>query len=110
MKKSLVLSTLLAAFTFQANAADLAAGKALAEAQCAACHAANNDWNKPIDATYPKLAGQHKDYLAVTLRGYKSGERVNGIMNGMAAGLSSEDIANVSAYLASLEGDLYLKK
>lgn len=92
------------------QAADLAAGQKVAEAQCAMCHAAENNWNSPIDPSYPKLAGQHKDYLLVALKAYQSGARNNGIMAGIAASLSKEDMANVSAYLGSLQGDLYLKK
>ena len=92
------------------QAADIAAGKQLADAQCAACHAAGGDWNKPVNEAYPKLAGQHKDYLVTVLKHYQNGSRNNAIMAGLAAGLSPEDINNVSAYLAGLKGDLYLKK
>lgn len=35
---------------------------------CAACHGAN--FSTPLDPSYPKLAGQHKDYLLVALRSY----------------------------------------
>lgn len=110
MMKKLLVAT---AFVFAgglAQAADLAAGKELADTQCAACHAAGGDWNKPIDATYPKLAGQKKDYLATVLKHYQTGARNNAIMAGIAAGLSDADISNVSAYLSGLEGDLYMKK
>lgn len=110
MKNSIALAAALFAASFSVQAADIAAGKAKAEAQCAACHAANNDWNKPVDASYPKLAGQHADYLASTLRAYQTGGRKNAIMAGMAAGLSKNDIADLSAFFASLPGDLYLKK
>lgn len=110
MIKTLALAAGLFAATFSAQAADIAAGKAKAEAQCAACHATNGDWNKPVDASYPKLAGQHRDYLAHVLRDYQSGARSNAIMAGMAASLSKADIQNLSAYFASMKGDLYLKR
>jgi cytochrome c553 len=45
-----------------AQAADIAAGRAKHEQVCAACH--GKDANSPIDPSYPKLAGQHRDYLS----------------------------------------------
>jgi cytochrome c553 len=110
MKKNVLIALSLAVFSLSATAADINAGKAKAEAQCAACHAANNDWNKPIDPSYPKLAGQHKDYLIEVLKQYQNGGRNNAIMVGQSATLSKDDISNLSAFFASLPGDLYLKK
>jgi len=110
MKKNVLIALSMAVFALNATAADINAGKAKAEAQCAACHAANNDWNKPIDPSYPKLAGQHKDYLAEVLKQYQNGGRNNAIMVGQAATLSKDDISNLAAFLASLPSDLYLKK
>jgi len=84
--------------------ADLAKGAQIAQGSCAACHAA--DGNATGNA-YPKLAGQHPDYLAKQLlnfqvkAGAKGPERVNAVMNGMVAALSADDIRNVSAYYAS---------
>ena len=50
---------------------------------------------------YPKLAGQHPEYLAKQLAEFKSGKRANAIMSGMAAALSDEDMKNMSAWLAA---------
>ena len=80
-------------------AADLAAGKAKATEVCAACHGADGN---SATADFPKVAGQHADYLAKALRDYKSGQRKNPIMAGFAKGLSKDDIENVSAFYASL--------
>lgn len=68
---------------------------------CTACHGADGLGIAPI---YPVLAGQHADYLAHSLRQYRSGERSNAIMAPMAAGLSDDDIADLAAFYASLEG------
>ena len=84
-----------------ASSADLGAGKAKATEVCAACHGADGNSASP---DFPKLGGQHPDYLAKALRDYKSGQRKNPIMAGFAAPLSDEDIANLSAYFASLPG------
>lgn len=110
MKKHTLVAVALSAFVGLAHAGDLAAGKAKAEAQCAACHAQNNNWNKPLDPSYPKLAGQHKDYLIQALHEYQSGNRNNAIMGGQAATLNDQDIENLATYLSSLDGELYLKK
>ena len=110
MIKNFLCATTLLAFSCFVGAADLAAGKAKAQAQCAACHAQNGDWNKPLDASYPKLNGQHNDYLVHALRAYQTGERNNAIMAGQVANLSRQDIDNLAAFFASLSGDLYLKK
>jgi len=72
---------------------------------CAACHGATG--NESLDDTYPKLAGQHPDYLAKTLREYRSGKRKNAIMAGFAAGLSDQDIDDLSAFYAAQDGDLH---
>jgi cytochrome c553 len=76
---------------------DAAKGQATAGV-CAACH--GPDGNSPIPMN-PSLAGQHPEYLYKQLRNYKSGERQNPIMQGIAATLSEEDMRNVSAYFAS---------
>jgi cytochrome c553 len=72
---------------------------------CASCHGATG--NESLDDTYPKLAGQYPEYLAKSLRDYKSGERKNAIMAGFAAGLSDEDIDDLSAFFASQPGDVH---
>lgn len=93
---------------------DIKAGKlAVEKFGCVACHGA--DFNSPIDPSYPKLAGQHKDYLAHTLVAYQRGSevrngRVNAIMNGQAKALSSKDIQNIAAYIHSLPGTLVVRK
>jgi len=82
---------------------DPAKGEAISSQVCAACHAA--DGNSPTPAN-PKLAGQHADYLYKQLmdfkvkQGAKEAARANAIMAGFAAGLSDEDMRNVSAYLS----------
>ncbi len=81
-----------------ARAANIDAGAAKAKEVCAACHGA--DGNSP-SSDFPKLAGQHRDYLEKALRDYKSGARKNPIMAGFAAALSKEDIENLAAYFAS---------
>jgi cytochrome c553 len=98
----------LAAAASSALAADVAAGKAKHEAVCAACH--GKDANTPIDPSYPRLAGQHRDYLERSLLDYKNGSRKNAIMAGQAQPLSRADIENLAAFYASLPGTLRVKR
>lgn len=74
---------------------DLERGKQLATTVCAACHGADGNSTAPAN---PNLAGQHGGYIALQLAAFKSGARPNPIMQGMAAGLSPEDMRNLGAY------------
>ena len=108
------MATLLALGSFQVFAADVNNGKALVEKNnCGSCHGA--DLKSPIAPNYPKLAGQHADYIAHALRAYQvSGNalvgRSNAIMGGQAKPLSAKDIKDIAAYIQSLPSDLVLKK
>lgn len=102
------LLTALTALSAQA-AGNVTNGKALSEKYaCFSCH--GKDFNTPIDPSYPKLAGQHKDYLEHALKTYKRGDAANGrsnaIMTGQVKPLSNQDIKDLAAYLHSLPGTL----
>jgi cytochrome c553 len=79
-------------------AADIAAGKAKT-ATCSGCHGINGISMIPM---YPNLAGQKEQYLVLQMKAFRDGKRKNMTMSPMAAGLSDSDIANISAYYASL--------
>ncbi len=98
MNKILIIAAALAV-SAQAYAGDPAAGREKAKA-CAACHGESGVSPAP---DFPKLAGQHEDYLARTLNDYKSGARKNAIMAGQVANLKREDIADLAAYYSSLQ-------
>ncbi len=83
--------------------------KLLAQSNCASCHGAN--FAAPIAANYPKLAGQHADYLYVALKAYQTDNnrlvgRNNQIMKGMAKPYTHADLKVIAAYLSSLPSDL----
>jgi len=82
-------------------AGDKVAGEKIVTGVCAACHGA--DGNSVI-TTNPRLAQQHPEYIAKQLANFKSGERKNAIMSGMAGALSPEDMANVAAYFGAQKG------
>ena len=99
----LVTSILTLSLAAAAQAGDVAKGKAKA-AVCVACHGV--DGKKALIPTYPNLAGQNEQYLVVSLKAYKNGERKAGqaaVMQGQAAALSDEDIANLAAYYSSIK-------
>lgn len=77
--------------------ADVERGKQIATTVCAACHGANGI---SVASANPHLAGQDAWYIQRQLQAFKSGARPNPIMQGMAAGLSPEDMLNVGAYYA----------
>jgi len=86
----------LAAFSLNAQAQDVEAGKKKAEA-CVACHGPNG--NSQV-GTFPVLAGQSDRYLYLQLRDYKEGRRSNPIMSGIAAGLEKQDMKDLAAYFS----------
>ena len=116
MKKNLAYAAVLMSSVVSLSAfagGDIAAGKAIADKTCAACHGA--DFKSPVDPSYPKLAGQHEDYLAHAMIAYQRGAdgangRSNAIMGGQVQALSRKDIQNIAAYLHSLPGPLVLQR
>ncbi len=96
-------SAALAEASAPAKKPDLAKGANLANTVCAACHGADGN---TIGSGFPKLAGQHPEYLYKQLASFKpkpgatEPERANGIMMGFSMPLSDEDMHNVAAYYA----------
>lgn len=66
---------------------------------CAQCHGKQGISIVPI---YPNLAGQKRQYLELSLKAYRSGERINMAMTPHARKLSDEDIADLAAYYSEL--------
>ncbi len=76
---------------------------------CTSCHGPN--LSKPIDPSYPKIAGQHADYLYVALRSYKTNDkpligRGHPIMGGIAKQFSNNELKVLADYVGSLPGEL----
>ncbi len=81
----------------------------VAKGNCASCHGDN--FSKPIDASYPKIAGQHSDYLFVALKAYKAEGsaqvgRGNAIMGGIAKQFSNTELKELANYVGELPGEL----
>ena len=99
MRTMLGLSAILIIAT--AQAADIEAGRAKVAVVCAACHGATG---VSVSEAIPNLAGQRAGYLEAQLKALKDGSRKNPIMNAIAAQLGPDEMANVAAYFASLQG------
>lgn len=102
MKKAMALLALsLALPTASLAAGDAEAGKGKV-AVCIACHGA--DGKTTTAPIYPKLAGQNAAYLELALKAYRDKQRNGGnaaVMTPMAASLSDQDIADISAFYAA---------
>jgi cytochrome c553 len=83
--------------------------KLLSEGNCVSCHGAN--LSAPTDPSYPKIAGQHADYLYVALKSYqiegnaKLG-RSNGVMGSIAKKFSRSELKELAGFVGGLPGEL----
>jgi cytochrome c553 len=109
MKKIALSLTILLGALSASNATafdgDVNAGKEKS-VTCAACH--GPDGNAPV-SIYPKIAGQHADYIFKQLKEFKLGMtsggkegRMNPVMSAMAMPLSEQDMKDLAAYFSSL--------
>jgi cytochrome c553 len=81
----------------------------LQKGNCVQCHGEN--FSKPTDPSFPKLAGQHPDYLFVALKAYQTQKnanigRGNPVMVGMTAGFTHDQLKQLAQYIGSLPGEL----
>ena len=69
-------------------------------AACAGCHSPNG---AGIPAQYPRLAGQHAEYVATQLTNFRDGVRLNSLqMSQVAAKLNDREIRALADYVAGL--------
>lgn len=91
----------LAGVSAPAVAAGDAERGAVLAATCMGCHGIPGYRNAYPSYRVPKLAGQHADYLAIGLNGYKNQSRKHETMHAQAVDLSDQDIQDLAAYFAS---------
>ena len=72
---------------------------------CLGCHGIEGYRNAYPSYRVPKLGGQKAGYLEIALRGYRDGTRNHPTMAAQATSLTDQEIADVSAYLASIGSD-----
>lgn len=100
MKLGLVAAAALLLVSTVANAGNPEAGKEKSRT-CAACHGADGN---SAAGNFPKLAGQHYDYLVNTLKEYKSGARKNAIMSPQVTNLNQRDFEDLAAFYSHQQG------
>ncbi len=83
---------------------DAAAGREKAFT-CMGCHGNPGFRNAYPVYRVPKIGGQHAAYLVEALKGYKNGQRSHPTMQGHAATMTEQDMADIAAYFASLTAD-----
>jgi cytochrome c553 len=74
-------------------------GKAISYT-CLGCHGIESYKNAYPMYSVPRLKGQHPEYLAAALHGYRDGDRSHLTMHAQASTLSDQDIADIAAYFA----------
>jgi len=103
MKNKLLASCLISLLSTGTSLTVAAAGDPISgktkAASCVGCHGPHGISSNP---SFPNLAGQKQLYLSKQLKEFKNGTRIDATMKAMAAALSDADIADLSAYYASL--------
>ncbi len=96
---ALMITAQSASFAAEKSAAfgNAETGKAKAAA-CSGCHGMGG--NSAV-AAYPRLAGQSAPYIVAQLQAFKSGQRVNPIMQAQSAALSDQDMKDIAAYFSA---------
>ena len=93
----LMLAALLALpFAAQAQANnELARAEEIVQGKCFICHGAEGESSSPV---FPRLAGQHAQYVARQLADYKSGKRISSTMRPMVEDLAEADFKALGRY------------
>lgn len=102
---AILLSSLLIGCSDQSTpqketAADISAGKVVAERECKACHGLDG---KGVAAGIPNLAGQRGRYIMAALKEYRDGARTHAALRTIAANMSDEETRTVATFYASLK-------
>jgi cytochrome c553 len=98
---ALVLATLASASALAQGAAPVGNPNAAHDkiAMCVGCHGiADYKASFPMVYRVPKLGGQNAQYIVTALTEYQKGERKHPTMDGVAASLSPQDMADIAAY------------
>ncbi len=96
MRRLALLALLLVVGTPRADDATIRA-ESLVQGRCSLCHGATGSSSSPL---YPKLAGQHPEYLLKQLRNFKRNERESSDMRKVVRELEDEDMQALAAYFS----------
>lgn len=98
IRKILLTSLLCLASVNSFASGDYEAGKIKAYT-CTGCHGIVNYNNTYPTYHVPRIGGQNKEYLVISLKAFRSGERTHNNMNLQAEALSDQDIDDIAVYL-----------
>jgi cytochrome c553 len=110
MKRNVQWTLLAAALTGAVLSASTQAEEGSREAgrtkfyTCVGCHGIGGYSNSYPAYPVPRIGGQYGDYVVSALKGYRSGERKHGSMQGNAISLSDQDITDIAAYVSGFRG------
>jgi len=75
--------------------ADLARAKKIVSGSCFMCH---GEEGESASEVFPKLAGQHSEYIAKQLENFKAGKRKSTAMADMSARLTADEMLALGKY------------
>lgn len=87
--------TLLMALPAVVQGADLKRAEEIVGGRCFLCHGMEGE---AASALYPRLAGQHAEYIAKQLSDFKTGKRKSDTMSGMVGDLSAEEMKALGSF------------
>lgn len=96
----LVHGAVLAALLLWAGTGAQAQSAATVPAKAEACAACHGPGGRSVVAQFPILAGQTSRYLYLQLRDFQEGRRVNELMTPMVAGMTRDEMREISDYFA----------
>ncbi|MGQ9724709.1 MAG: c-type cytochrome [Tepidimonas sp.] len=95
LRKLAIAAGLLATTATTLAQADEARARKIANGVCAMCHGEQGESTSEI---FPRLAGQHADYIVKQLKAFKSGERKSTAMAEMVANLTDDEMVALGRY------------
>lgn len=98
LKKTLIASVLVLATSSSWAQADQARAQKLVMGSCFLCHGENGESASEV---FPKLAGQHANYIAKQLENFKTGKRKSTAMADMSSRLTADEMLALGQYFES---------
>ncbi len=83
---------------FAADKVDLARAEEIVSGRCFLCHGMEGESASPV---FPRLAGQHSEYIAKQLTEFKSGKRKSDTMKPQADELTPDEMKSLGAFFQS---------
>lgn len=102
LRIGLLAPVLVFAMGSVAAQSDTARAEKIVSGSCFLCHGENGESSSEI---FPKLAGQHANYIAKQLENFKSGNRKSTAMADMSSRLSAEDMVALGRFFESKKSD-----